>query len=205
MIAIAVGEPVITLHVHESLIRSKSHFFAAALSQDWKEAQEKVVRLPDDRPDIVKLYIKWLYSGKLLVKWTTELQEFERHIGPLEYYTLACLYIFGEKCCDVTFKNAVVASFVGRMDTKIGDTCWYPVGKAVDIIYNGTTAASPMRQLLIDTHLWLGHAPWISGQPLDDQNKEFLHDLISSMYRTSSRTGKEVVVSNYLEEEKHSE
>ncbi|KAF2024703.1 hypothetical protein EK21DRAFT_117548 [Setomelanomma holmii] len=41
-----------TFDVHESLITTRSPFFKKAMTGNWKEAQERVVKLPDDEPVI---------------------------------------------------------------------------------------------------------------------------------------------------------
>lgn len=49
--------------VYESLITSNSAFFANALGHDWKEAQERVVPLPENEPEVFRLYLTYLYVG----------------------------------------------------------------------------------------------------------------------------------------------
>jgi hypothetical protein len=47
--------------VYESLITSNSAFFASALGHDWKEAHERVVPLPENEPEVFRLYLTYLY------------------------------------------------------------------------------------------------------------------------------------------------
>ena len=52
--------------VYESLISSNSAFFANALGRDWKEARERVVPLPENEPEVFRLYLTYLYVGDCL-------------------------------------------------------------------------------------------------------------------------------------------
>jgi hypothetical protein len=42
--------------IHEALLTARSKFFEKAMGKGWKEAEEKLVKLPDDDPDIFALY-----------------------------------------------------------------------------------------------------------------------------------------------------
>lgn len=133
------GEDGTTFNVHENLIRGRSQFFAAALSKSWLERKEGRIDLPEDDPEIVQLYLQFLYSSRLAIQWTEDTAGIQPHENLPEYYTLAHLYVFGEKVRDIAFKNAVMDCFIWRMNTKVNDGVkWSPVGEVVDIIYKGT-------------------------------------------------------------------
>jgi len=51
--------------VHESFLTSRSEFFRRALNGNWQEAETRVIKLPDDDPEIVALYINFVYTGQL--------------------------------------------------------------------------------------------------------------------------------------------
>jgi hypothetical protein len=51
--------------VHENLITAASKFFKAALSHDWKEKFDRLIKLPDILPDDFRLYVRWLYTNSL--------------------------------------------------------------------------------------------------------------------------------------------
>ena len=48
--------------VHQDLVCHRSPFFKGACTRGWMEAEEKIVRLPDHRPVIFKLYLECAYS-----------------------------------------------------------------------------------------------------------------------------------------------
>jgi hypothetical protein len=53
--------------VHESVIRRHSPFFDAAMSKDWKAAQERLVPLPKHKPSTFELYLGWIYSHQITI------------------------------------------------------------------------------------------------------------------------------------------
>lgn len=57
------------LTVHTDVItRSSSPFLKAALSNGWKEAQEKDIVLHEFEPSALEGYVHWMYTGDLLLQ-----------------------------------------------------------------------------------------------------------------------------------------
>lgn len=184
-----MGPEATVLHVHESVVRPHSCFFDAALDKCWKEGRDKRVLLPEDTPEIAELYLKFLYTGKIMVGWTQKLAQPKSHENLPEYFTLAHLYVFGEKIGDTVFKNAVMDTFVRRMTEPVAvvvvgssSRTWSPTTRVVDILYCGTMPGSPARRLMVDAHIFKGGENWFTDCP-DENNKEFLMDLTCGLYR----------------------
>lgn len=51
--------------VHQKLICNRSTFFHKAFNGAFKEGAEGIVYLPEDKPDVVEVFIAWLYSAVL--------------------------------------------------------------------------------------------------------------------------------------------
>jgi hypothetical protein len=51
--------------IHEALLTARSKFFERAMGKSWKEAKEKLVRLPEDDPRIFALYEQIVYTGRI--------------------------------------------------------------------------------------------------------------------------------------------
>jgi hypothetical protein len=52
----------------------------------------------------------------------------------------------------------------------------------IDIIYNGTAAASPMRRLLVDIPCWLGGLDWTRNKDFArNASSGFINDLIDML------------------------
>ena len=52
-------------NVQKAFLTYYSGYFSKALNGTWKEARDKVVRLPDIEPAIFNLFIEWLYTQNL--------------------------------------------------------------------------------------------------------------------------------------------
>ena len=98
IVQVSVGEQGKTFVMHRDIAIRHSSFFKAAMSHDWKEAQEKHISLPDCEPEIFEGYLQWIYMHK--VAYYTELPE-----QPLE---LVKLWILGDFLGDQHFCDAVV-------------------------------------------------------------------------------------------------
>lgn len=189
MIAIIVGGEDTVFHVHEDALCSQSGFFAADLSKEkaWKEGTEKRIRLPEHRSDIVKMYVQWLYSHKIKLRWTTAEGNLDGDMSLPEYYALTLLYIFGEKHCKIHFQDATLDEYVRRMRSHVDGGHYYPNGDVVGMIYTGTAQASPLRRLMVDAHLKFAYKEWFED-PVDEYHKEFLLDMVRA-YATMNDEG----------------
>jgi hypothetical protein len=149
----------VTLHVgptkhimvaHASYITLNSDFFKAALKREWLEGQARVIKLPDQRPNVVSHYLYYTYSKAL----PSAPEPGSDHAGNLEknryYEFLAELYVLGERLQDQTIRTTVIESIVALWEYIILIT-----GPA-NIIYRGTTAGSPARRLMVDLFLAYG-------------------------------------------------
>jgi len=51
--------------IHNTLVSSRSRFFANTLNGNWKESEERTVNLPEGSADVFSLYMHFLSSGKM--------------------------------------------------------------------------------------------------------------------------------------------
>lgn len=82
-----------------------------------------------------------------------------------EYYQLlAELYVLSERLLDETIRGALIKEFVrlARLTDK-NSKRYCPTREAVNIIYRGTTAASPARRLMVDLHVAYGTTKWFDS------------------------------------------
>lgn len=186
IVTVLVGDTKAKFQVHENALKQHSTFFVAALSKGWRERRSGEVHLPEDKPELVKLYLQFLYSQKIGIAWTKTREGLPQNDLLPEYVTLAHLFVLGEKLIDTHFTNAVVRAFLRRRATLVEGKRYSPVGEAVDIIYNGTPSGSKMRQLLVDDHAGRGWPHWIQSET-ERPNAEFLYELAVAMMSKSDK------------------
>lgn len=58
---IIIGKEEKKFVVHEHLLTHYSDFFRAALTGDFKEAEDKIVRLEEEDPTVFEFFVHWLY------------------------------------------------------------------------------------------------------------------------------------------------
>jgi hypothetical protein len=54
-IEVGTGDELRCFTVHDAFLTSRSLFFRKALSGAWKESEERVIKLPEDRNDTFEL------------------------------------------------------------------------------------------------------------------------------------------------------
>lgn len=62
MVTIQVGSPVQVFRVHTHIIR-RSTFFQKSLLSSFKQGKGATVRLENEAPHILSVYINWLYTA----------------------------------------------------------------------------------------------------------------------------------------------
>jgi hypothetical protein len=85
-----MGDNTETFNVHTALLTARSEFFKKALNGAWKEAEDKVFKLPEDDPANFATYVHHLYTGELAVR--TDPQDSDDY-GIEEQAQLARLYV----------------------------------------------------------------------------------------------------------------
>lgn len=140
--------------MYEVLLTKHSVFFESATKKEWKEGQERRVKLPDDTLSVVNLYAQWLYSDRILSRKSPD-QADDQNMAELKLLIKA--FIFGEKIQDGHFKDALIDALIHSVNTTNNDgKNWYPGSSLVNCAYEGTPEGSPLRKLLVDMHMFRG-------------------------------------------------
>ncbi|CZT42894.1 uncharacterized protein RSE6_02848 [Rhynchosporium secalis] len=104
-----LGSQFVTIHVgpvgrseefaiHKKLFCEKVDFFNKAFTGGFKE-NEGMMKLPDEKPEIFRLFIDWLYRSEVAI------------VKDNKQYTYLCeLYIFAEKICHKDLANNTMDS-----------------------------------------------------------------------------------------------
>lgn len=151
-----------------------------------------MITLPDDDPDIVKVYIQWLYFGKipllLIHEDIDEMTDEEMSEASSSLFsTLATAYVFGEKYHDMVFKGAVLAHMINISQLYE----WTPGPETVKITYTGTKAGSPMRRLLAD---YAAHSVTVASSystELESYPRDALLDILRTIFEAGRESAEE--------------
>lgn len=161
--------------VHQDLLCKHAPFFQLAMAGEWKEAQDGIIPLPDDEPDVVALHIHWLYSSRILCRPVATTGD--ARIKEMELLVNA--FVYGEKIQDGDFKDAVIdAAIKSTLEKDVDGVAWFPGVGTVNNAYDGTPQDSPLRRLVVDFWARRGEKDW-NRQGL---NTEFLNDLVAELF-----------------------
>ncbi|KAF2803317.1 uncharacterized protein BDZ99DRAFT_576220 [Mytilinidion resinicola] len=161
--------------VHDTPLRSHSKFFANALKGPWKESKERLVKLPEDDPELFSIYMHYIYCGTLAIlaeNMEADIKEFCN-----QFATLAHLYVFAEKIQDTACKNNVIDAMLAsvRVKNKL------PPTRIVCIIYSGTAGPCSARKLLVDLCARWAKESYYKNPRQDKLPADFLVDVIDKM------------------------
>jgi hypothetical protein len=150
-IDVGAGDKRTIFRVHMALLTARSDFFKKALNGKWMEAEEKIVRLPEDDPTVYATYVHHLYTGELVVQ--PDEQKPVKELLSEQHRMLCSVYVLAEKILDIETKNAVFHAMLEMRYTKQsnGKICG-PSCDGVNVIYKGTVVGSPARRLMVDLY-----------------------------------------------------
>lgn len=181
-IEVGTGEETKVYNVHSNALTTRSVFFQRALSSSWKEAEERIVRLPEDDPDTFELYLHLVYIDEIACGPDTLDEE---DLCSVQRVALAKLYVLCEKLQDTRAKNSIL-----RALRHITFKCPYhekwhiPGPEVVKIIYAGTVKGSPARRLLVDIYSYDVDPNKLRRQPMEGYLCDFLQELALNLMKT---------------------
>jgi hypothetical protein len=146
-------------------------FFKNAMKPEWSRGNEPI-DLTDEDPAIVEVYIKWLYSDNLAVNVA------EGETAANDDTRKLRLYVLGEKLMHKAFQDAVLRVFVHGCRARR----MYPTGHMISLLYDGTTAASPTRRLVVDMYCWRGAANWADNN-FNNAHPDLMRDCMRALMK----------------------
>ena len=167
-----VGPEEQCFYVHPSILAAHSEFLKSALKEEWTEGKDRVIKLPEDDPEIFYIYVQWLYTGTIFTKTKEEAHSFDH---------LVDLYLLGEKMLDQVFQNRVMDALVSATrERDENGKRYFHDDLCIDKLYRNTPKNALARQFMVDVWVRRGRSKWIS-EDTALINKEFLVDLTTAM------------------------
>ncbi|KAH7085250.1 hypothetical protein BKA63DRAFT_13643 [Paraphoma chrysanthemicola] len=161
--------------VHEGFVCARSAFFQRAMNGPWAERDERIIKLPEDDPEVFAIYVNFVYTNTVA---TGPLERpIHRATARTEYMLLSKLYVLCEKLCDIAAKNAVLQA-IRAVSSEVTDSGEMYIANlsAVQIIYAGTPKGSLGRRLMAD--MWTGMVVEHLVKCGDEMPREFLLDMV---------------------------
>lgn len=167
LVTLLVGVEEKKLLAFEHNLVKSSGFFQAALKKEWKEGQTRVVKLPEETIETTTCYLEFVCEGNLPTHATARSDDVEERQS---YRSLCLLYGFGERVLNDSIRNAIVQEILQLMSLVSDDELTYcpPDWEDAAIIYQSTTAQSPMRRFMVDVLLAHGSADWLDESDVSE-------------------------------------
>ena len=171
IVRITVGSEKALFHVHKGLICNASAYFKAAFEGEFKEASEQLLDLPEERPQMFKRFLLWLYSGSII-------ESPKETCDKIHWKDLFGLYIFGDARSIPALQNAVIDALIDKCEQTDAIPTHYFV-----YIYDNTVDKSPLRRLVVDWIIYgIDHLAYWSGFDTKDRRKCSSSSISSFMY-----------------------
>lgn len=166
--------------VHQNILTSHSEFSKRATNGQWLESDERLVTLPEDRPDVFRLYLNLLYTKQIARK---------------KWITLCQMYVLAEKLQDTSAKNSTInAMHATLQDCAPKKPRLRP--KSIIELYSGTPEGSKARKFVADYVADEGHDSWLkdpeSGSSLPPDS--FLMLLLLCLGNVQNRGGNRLIL-----------
>ncbi|WPB01968.1 uncharacterized protein RHO25_006602 [Cercospora beticola] len=146
-ITIKVGQEPECFYVNEAMLRKTSKFFEKALKEQWKEGNEREVRLPEMKPHTFNIYLNWALTGKLFLEdgeevWMSDNQIFDN---------IADSFVSGDMVFDSEFKDAVTDAAASLFaSVRSGQGRWLLGSELRQYLYDNTSSScATLRRMLV--------------------------------------------------------
>lgn len=179
---VVVGPEEKRYTLHKAIISNHSKFFKAACSKAWvNKGKEKIIRLPTVDVEAFEYYTQWAYSGEIVVATKEELAAAADTSTGLRGKRLAKLYVAGEYLGDSLLRNAVI----DRLHETHIESNHGPGIDEINVAYEGTSAPSTLRRLIVDYFVAYNHASLVKWceEAAEELPKEFFSELAFALAR----------------------
>lgn len=165
------GETQREFHVYKSLLEHHSSYFRTALKPTWKEGATRVVKLPEDDPDIFAIFFHWIFTGKLYPKLTAKGKV------PLSFLEAFRVYVFSDARGIPALGNASINLIFQKSFQD-----WKCPTDHLQYVYENTLPGSRLREFIVDDALECYNFTKLAEEP-----ELFTKDFLVEVFRSKMR------------------
>lgn len=177
-----------TFYESPDILAQHSGFFAAVLRNGWKEKEERVVRLPECKPEVFQIFLNFIHTGNIYSRKDGDQSKnpSRNAVFDSELERMCNCWAQGEKLASSVFQDAIVDALC----QKIGDELLYPFTLHRNI-YSNTSTPNAMSRLLVDIAAWKWKEEYLQDARKDHVNSSaFLGDLALRLFSLSAEERK---------------
>lgn len=185
--------------VPKNIVCAESDFFKAACTGKWREASEKLVRLPEADPHIFGVYVGWLYTGRLDLSECVNDNPLPKYkeAMPNDDFAKATLrivdsYVLGDMLRDSRFANALVDEFARLVE---GSNLLPSHENIISAIWLKLPQGSTIGRLLVD-YFAVDYDPDLFADDIDRYPADMIKEIAKAGVRDSRTPWKERLPEN---------
>ncbi|KAF2112048.1 hypothetical protein BDV96DRAFT_649411 [Lophiotrema nucula] len=164
-------------YAHKGLLIHYSSYFRAALKEEWEEGAAKTVKLPEDYPDVFRVFFQWLMTGRLYFALTEE-GEISLSFG------LICeTFVFGDARGIPELQDAAINLLCQRI-AQVWSSPW----DCLHYVYANTLPGSALRRILVDDSIANSTLIFVKEDPKDVPS-DFLRDVLVGAHENKCSPG----------------
>ena len=179
-----VGKGVLTktFTIEKEILVKHSEFFASAFNSnsDWKESHDNFITMEDETPKYFKVFVQFLYTGKLFV--VADVEDNEKSNKDLagldqEWNHLEKCWVLGEKVLSTSFKDAIADALIAKMRA----AGRFPITMH-EAVYRNSGGSCDMRRLLVDIAVWSWKHDNMTSRKRDSDLVKFFYDVAVTLH-----------------------
>ena len=145
--------------VHEDTLFEASPVFHAAFNPRFQEGAERVMRLPEEHPEIFNVFVDSLYTQTV----NSDLLPSENlgWVNGTSYMQIAHLYFLADKYDVVFLQRKILEAFFAQVRSQRE---LFPDKETIAYIYANTNRRAPIRKLICDWFAWASKGYWQSNE-----------------------------------------
>lgn len=171
---VLVGKEEKHFMVHKDVVCNTSPIFRTACSKEWKEANERTVRLPEPTPSMFAAYLHYIYRGQIELSDRALSISGDTDVGKRTDAHIE-IFLLADFLQDQTLGEGILKSFVTVMETaeSTNSRC-LPGRHTFKFIYDNASESSLLRKLVVDAFiLRFSRKPW-PGSSRHSRQRSFL-------------------------------
>ena len=177
-VTVGNGAGAKTFNIYKGVLVHYSDYFRNALKGCWKEGQDNIIELPDDDPEVFRVFQYWLFSRRLYHEETTLADKQDVEEVPLSYGHIVNIFLFADRRGIKELANEALDSLRAKVCQK-----WEHSADYFQTIYENTLKGSPLRRFVVD-YLIVGRAFNNFGNE-EEYVRKFPHEMLVDLIQAS--------------------
>lgn len=171
-------EKSVSFAVHETLARQESAFVEAVFRSGWKEAEERVIYLPEHESEHFQIFVNFIYARHIFSSDPDEDQSSGQHEDDKEWERLAQAYALGAYLQAADFKDAIIDAIID----KVCSSSILGLQNMHQIIYPNSPIGSGVRRLLVDIAVSRWPTSFLKSRPSRPEWSDFFQDIAVELH-----------------------